>query len=64
MSIALDHAAVIAYLDDVLEAFGEGRLSKDQARIELQTSLALAALDKEASLNTAFASFKKRWNVT
>ncbi len=63
MAIALDHAAVIAYLDDVLDAYAAGRISKDQARIELQTSLALAALDKKTYLNTSFASFKARWNV-
>ena len=63
MVVELNHEAVIAYLDDVLDAYGEGKISKDQARIELQTSLALAALDKETYLTRSFASFKKRWNV-
>lgn len=63
MAIDLDHDAVIAYLDQVLDAFNAGEITKEQARSELQTILAKAAMDKERDLNSSFSGFKKRWNV-
>jgi len=63
MAIELNQAAVIAYLDEVLDAFSEGNIAKDKARSELQTILAKAALDNQKDLNACLADFKKRWNV-
>ena len=63
MAIDLDHDAVTAYLDQVLDAFKAGEITKEQARSELQTILAKAAIDNASDLHSSLSDFKQRWNV-
>jgi hypothetical protein len=63
MAIDLNHDAVIAYLDEVLDAYKAGKITKEQARSELQTSLAKAAKDNGRDLDSSLSNFKQRWNV-
>jgi hypothetical protein len=63
MAIDLNHDAVIAYLDEVLDAFNAGAITKEQARSELQTILANAAMDNASDLNSSLSNFKQRWSV-
>jgi predicted RNA-binding protein associated with RNAse of E/G family len=63
MAIDLNHDAVIAYLDEVLDAFNAGKITKEQARSELQTILAKAAMDNARDLSSSLSNFKQRWNM-
>jgi len=63
MAIDLDHDAVRAYLDQVLDVFKAGEITKEQARSELQTILAKAAIDNARDLHSSLSDFKQRWNV-
>jgi hypothetical protein len=63
MAIDLNHDAVIAYLDEVLDAFNVGEITKEQARSELQTILAKAATDNASDVNSSLSDFKQRWSV-
>jgi hypothetical protein len=63
MAIDLNHDAVITYLDEVLDAFKAGKITKEQARSELQTILAKAAMDNASDLSSSLSNFKQRWNV-
>jgi hypothetical protein len=63
MAIDLNHDAVIAYLNEVLDALSAGEITKEQARSELQTMLAKAATDNARDLNSSLSNFKQRWSV-
>ena len=63
MAIDLNHDAVITYLDEVLDAFNAGKITKEQARSELQTILAKAAMDNARDLGSSLSNFKHRWNI-
>jgi len=63
MAFDLNPDAVIAYLDEVLDAFKAGEITKEQARSELQTILAKAAIDNARDLHSGLFDFKQRWNL-
>jgi len=46
-----------------LDASKASKITKEQARSELQTALAKAAMDNVRDRSSSLANFKQRWNV-
>ena len=63
MAIKLNQEAVAGYLEQVLDAFKDGKVSRDQAVSELIWLITEAAIDNRDEIEARLADFRERLNV-
>jgi hypothetical protein len=64
MAIKLNQEAVAEYLEQVLDAFKDGKVSRDQAIGELVWMVTEAAIDNSDEIEARLADFRERLNVS
>jgi hypothetical protein len=64
MAIKLNQEAVAGYLEQVLDAFKDGKVSRDQAVSELIWLITEAAIDNRDEIEARLADFRERLNVS
>ncbi len=64
MAIKLNQEAVAEYLEQVLDAFKDGKVSRDQAIGELVWLVTEAAIDNSDEIEARLADFRERLNVS
>ena len=64
MAIKLNQEAVAGYLEQVLDAFKDGEVSRDQAVSELIWLITEAAIDNRDEIEARLADFRERLNVS
>ena len=64
MAIKLNQEAVAEYLEQVLDAFKDGKVSRDQAIGELVWVVTEAAIDNRDEIEARLADFRERLKVS
>ncbi len=64
MAIKLNQEAVAEYLEQVLDAFKDGQVSRDQAVSELVWIVTEAGIDNRGEIEARVADFRQRLNVS
>lgn len=64
MAIKLNQEAVAEYLEQVLDAFKDGKVSRDQAVSELIWVVTEAAIDNRDEIEARLADYRERLNVS
>ena len=64
MAIKLNQEAIAEYLEQVLDAFKDGEVSRDQAIAELVWIVTEAAIDNESEIEARVMDFRERLKIS
>ncbi len=64
MAIKLNQEAIAEYLEQVLDAFKDGKVSRDQAVAELVWIVTEAAIDNESEIEARVMDFRERLKIS
>jgi hypothetical protein len=64
MAIKLNQEAIAEYLEQVLDAFKDGEVSRDQAVAELVWIVTEAAIDNESEIEARVMDFRGRLKIS
>ncbi|MGD2025527.1 MAG: hypothetical protein PVJ46_09400 [Methyloceanibacter sp.] len=64
MAIKLNQEAIAEYLEQVLDAFKDGEVSRDQAVAELVWIVTEAAIDNESEIEARVMDFRERLKIS
>ena len=64
MAIKLNQEAVAEYLEQVLDAFKDGQVSRDQAVSELVCIVTESGIDNRGEIEARLTDFRQRLNVS
>ncbi len=64
MAIKLNQEAIAEYLEQVLDAFKDGEVSRDQAVAELVWIVTEAAINNESEIEARVMDFRERLKIS